>query len=70
VNASWWCAAASGEKQQNTTRLMPDAPVISAAAVPTAMRAAARGKPVDAGRDRGKRDRGEAMPAASESAVR
>ena len=41
---------------------MPGVPAISAAAVPTAMRAArSGGKPVDAGRDRGEGDRGEAM---------
>ena len=43
ANASGWCAAASGEKQQNTTRCMPGAPAISAATAPTAMRAARSG---------------------------
>jgi hypothetical protein len=36
-----WCSALSGEKQQNTTRLMPRGrAAISDATVPTAMRAA------------------------------
>ena len=57
-----------GEKQQNTTRVMPrGAAASSDATVPTAMRAArSAGKAVDAGRDRRERDRarGDARPRA------
>jgi hypothetical protein len=44
TKASRWCSAASGEKQQNTTRSMPrGCGPISPATVPTAMRAARSG---------------------------
>ena len=41
ANASLWCSALSGAKQQKTTRVMPRGqPAISDATVPTAIRAA------------------------------